>query len=64
MEFEKLSVCLVGDGACTCICYLFRTISGIQIYLIKTSSPYGDQRLVLTWWNSIIGSRVGFRTKV
>lgn len=55
---KSFSVCVPG------FYYCFRTFSSIHSYLVRLSSPHGDQRPILIWWNAIFELEVKFRTKV
>lgn len=44
---------VVSASVWTCFCYLFRIISGIKTYLSRVSRSFGNQELVLIWWNTI-----------
>lgn len=49
---------------CVCFCYLIGTFSGLNTDLVRTSSPHGDQSLVLMRHNVIFGVLVKVWGKV
>ena len=57
--FASTCVCV-----CVCFCYLIGTFSGINTDLVGTSSPHGDQSLVLMRENVISGVLVRVRVKM